>query len=429
MTKTPEQTPAIPRDEEWVGPTQKSRFRVLRSEGDGEGVVEIEFCNEPNDPGPPLHWHPFADETFTVVSGCLELVVEGRVVRLEAGQSHVVPRRVPHRFTNGHPTQPVVFRSVHTPGRHFEQLLASIYDLDLDGRVDERGAPGLLAMMAILERHPDVTMLHGPPRIAQLALAKVLGPVARLLGHSGCYRARKRAAGPTALAALTACLLVTACGGASYEALKGATVSHELDANGDVSRVIAAMKMDELVAARDREASVTASVPWDDVVRETTFIHHLQIDYNAHGHGPPGRDDIAHVDIHFQAIGEDERAAIDCQGEPEIESDRLPEGYTPPGVLEPPFGSCIRGMGIHADDGYDALTANMIMGYHAGALTFIEPMIDVEKLLAKETIELAIPRPARVGRATRYPSTFSASHDEATDSYVFVARDFIEVAE
>lgn len=379
-----------------------------------------------------MHWHPFADETFTVVSGCLELVVDGQVVRLEAGQSHFVPRRVPHRFTNGHPSQPVVFRSLHTPGRRFERLLASIYDLDLDGRVNDKGAPGFFAMMAILEKYPDVTMLHGPPRAAQLALAKVFGTVARLLGHRGAYRARKRATGggraALAVSALLL-LLVTACGGVTYEALAGASVSHELDGNGDVARVVAAMKMDEIVEAHAREASLTVSLPWDDVVRETTFIQHLQLDFNAHGHGPPGRNDIAHVDIHFQAISEDEREAIDCQGEPEIADDRLPEGYGAPGVAEPPFGSCVRGMGIHADDGYDALTANMIMGYHAGVLSFVEPMIDVEKLLAKETVELAIPRPALVGRATRYPTAFSASHDDATGSYVFAVTDFVDVAE
>lgn len=403
----------------------------MRSEGDGEGPVEIELCNEPNDPGPPMHWHPFADEMFTVLSGCLELVVDGRVIRLQAGESHVVPRRVPHRFKNGHASSPVIFRSLHTPGRHFERLLASMYDLDLDGRVDARGAPGFLAMMAILDEYPDVTMLHGPPRAAQLALAKIFGPIARLLGHRGVYRARARttraALSIAACVALAVGAVSAACGGVSYGSLAGAAVSHELDGNGDVARVMATMPLSELSAAHEREESVTASVPWDDVVRETTFIDHLQIDYNAHGHGPPGRDDIPHVDIHFQAIGVSEREAIDCQAEPAIDAELLPDGYVQPSVGEPPFGSCIRAMGIHADDGYDALTANMIMGYHAGALTFVEPMIDVEKLFAKESVELIVPRPARVGRTTRYPSTFAANYDDATDSYVFVVADFIDV--
>lgn len=436
-TKAKGEVPMVPIEGEWFGPQQKSRFRVLRNEGDGDGPLELEFENQPDDPGPPVHWHPFAEEQFTVISGCLALTVAGKPIRLEAGQSHVVPRRVPHSFKNGDPSRPVVFRSVHTPGRRFEELLGSIYDLDLDGRVNARGAPGFLAMMAIVEKYPDVSLLHGPPRVLQLLLAKLFGPVARMLSHRGAYRAKARpgAAGraPHEPQRMLLTLLLAAAAMASvacaeaYESLATAKVSHELDGAGLVSRVVATMKLDEIVSAHERKVSITASVPWDDVVRDTTFVNHLQLDFNAHGHGPPGRNDIPHVDVHFQAITQEEREAIDCQGEPEIEADLLPEGFAAPAVAEPPFGSCVRGMGVHADDGYDTLTADMIVGYHAGALSFIEPMIDVEKILAQETIELPVPRPARVGRATRYPSTFTATHDAASGEYVFAVSGFVDV--
>lgn len=178
---------------EWIGPSQKSRFRVLRNEGNGDGDLEIEFIDEPNNPGPPLHWHPCADEEFTVLEGrLLLLLADNSEIRLEAGQRHVVKRGTPHRFVNDDPSRRVVFRSVHRPGKKFEHLLGSVYDLDLDGKVNARGAPRFLAMMAIIEKYPDVSLLHGPPRAAQRLLARVLGPLARLLGHRADYRARKR---------------------------------------------------------------------------------------------------------------------------------------------------------------------------------------------------------------------------------------------
>lgn len=178
---------------EWYGPRQKSRFRVLRNERDGDGPLEIELTNEPGDPGPPLHWHPFAEEVFTVVEGRLSMTVGKDRRTLAAGETIVVPRGVAHTFKNADPARPVRFRSVHTPGRRFERLLGSMYDLDLDGRTDDAGMPPLLPLMALLDAHPDVTLVAGPPRLAQRALVKVLGAVARAMGHPPVYRSKLRA--------------------------------------------------------------------------------------------------------------------------------------------------------------------------------------------------------------------------------------------
>lgn len=180
-------------EDEFIGPKQKSRFRVLRSEADGAGPVELEFVDDPGNPGPPMHWHPLADEQFTVLEGRLAMTIGGRAVVLEAGQSKLVPRGVPHTFRNADPERPVRFLSVHTPGRRFERLLGSMYDLDLDGRTDVKGVPGFLQLMALIDAHPDVTLIAGPPRFAQKALARVLGWIARLLGRGGVYRSRSRA--------------------------------------------------------------------------------------------------------------------------------------------------------------------------------------------------------------------------------------------
>ena len=120
------------------------------------------------------------------------MVVAGQPLTLHAGQTHLVSRGVPHTFKNADSVLPVRFRSLHTPGLHFERLLGSMYDLDLDGKTDDSGTPGFLPLMALLAHHPDVTLILGPPRLAQLALAKTMGTLARLLGHPGVYRSASR---------------------------------------------------------------------------------------------------------------------------------------------------------------------------------------------------------------------------------------------
>ena len=70
---------------------------VTGDETDGHlGVVES--LGPPGDM-PPLHVHRVEDEVFYVLDGALELHVAGRPpARLEAGESLLAPRDVPHTY-------------------------------------------------------------------------------------------------------------------------------------------------------------------------------------------------------------------------------------------------------------------------------------------------------------------------------------------
>ena len=55
---------------------------------------------------------------------------------------------------------------------------------------------------------------------------------------------------------------------------------------------------------------------------------------------------------------------------------------------------------------------------------FVEPMITREFLLHRENFSLPVPKPAVLGRATRYPTEFVAHYDKDQDVYQFVFKGF-----
>ncbi|HYQ16182.1 MAG TPA: hypothetical protein VEQ58_10505, partial [Polyangiaceae bacterium] len=84
--------------------------------------------------------------------------------------------------------------------------------------------------------------------------------------------------------------------------------------------------------------------------------------------------------------------------------------------------TCVPGMGYHAwpstDIETDTFTASIILGYAAQKMVFIEPMITTEWLLARQSFERDITRPASAGgEATLFPTHFTATYAAATDSY------------
>lgn len=80
----------------------KMNIKVLTSESDGKYTI-IDAIHPPNS-GPALHMHPKGSETYFVVDGDYEFLLDNRPVTVKTGESISVPRGIPHRFlvgTNG----------------------------------------------------------------------------------------------------------------------------------------------------------------------------------------------------------------------------------------------------------------------------------------------------------------------------------------
>lgn len=167
--------------------------------------------------------------------------------------------------------------------------------------------------------------------------------------------------------------------------------------------------------------------------QETTFFDHLQIDYNPAGH-PPAAYEAPHFDFHFYGIDVATQMAIDCTDRTMPPDALVPADYQVLPPMPEPEGGCVPEMGNHAiDTGAPELrqedpapfTETMILGYYGGELTFVEPMITREFLLEREGFGMSVPVPERVGRSTRYPTSFEAVYDEDQGIYRFVWSDFV----
>ncbi|MDB5219790.1 MAG: hypothetical protein JWO86_7717 [Myxococcaceae bacterium] len=171
-------------------------------------------------------------------------------------------------------------------------------------------------------------------------------------------------------------------------------------------------------------ADAPANAPFkDDLVLEMpkaaqdqTMLHHVRVNWLTAGHGPDPYGE-PHFDMHFQRGTLAEVDAIDCKADMRMPPpSALPAGYGAPEL-------CVNAMGMHswpkADKG-TAWTGSIIMGFWATKVSFIEPMISKAKLLAKETFELTIGKPASAGGAhTLYPRRMTAKYDAAAATYAF----------
>ena len=128
----------------------------------------------------------------------------------------------------------------------------------------------------------------------------------------------------------------------------------------------------------------------------------VELDWNPKGHGGPYT--AQHFDFHFYAVPEELVWEIPFATPPlpAVPADRLPPGYTQPGVSEAEMGRHSAPAWTLFDPGY--LTTVMIAGFlpDASNMHFIEPMVSRERLLERTDFELPVPIPAVLGHATRY---------------------------
>lgn len=178
----------------------------------------------------------------------------------------------------------------------------------------------------------------------------------------------------------------------------------------------------------------TLSLNFPEVVKQTTFLDHMELYWEQFGH-PPERYLTPHFDFHFFGVPEAQVRAVDCKNLTPPAMELTPQGYAPavpPGANAAEF--CVPMMGFHglpmsefSGPGqfkpglFDKV---MIAGFYGGKYTFTEPMITREFLLTKQNFSFAVPRPEKVGRKTLYPKTFTATFDAKANAYNFVYSNF-----
>ncbi len=173
-----------------------------------------------------------------------------------------------------------------------------------------------------------------------------------------------------------------------------------------------------------------AVLPFPAQAQSGTFLNHFEMHWNPDGHEPARFEHIPHFDLHFYAVPEPEVRAIAPGSDPATPAaNRVPDGY-----LYPSPNALVPQMGVHAVSlaefsSGQPFSASMILGYYNGRMTFVEPMITQELLKSRQPISLAVARPAVLGRATRYPTRFTATFDARANAYQLVLGDFVSMAQ
>jgi mannose-6-phosphate isomerase-like protein (cupin superfamily) len=153
---------------------------TLRRIKTDEGIEELHLSGSlpAHRPGPPLHVHFEQDEHGEVISGTLSASVEGKLLRVGAGEAGHFPRGVAHRWWNDG-DQELVLRGIATPAVDLDRYLQALFEVVNAG---PPGRPPLFYMAHVLHRHRRTQLALVVPRVLQRALFPIVVLLGTVLG-------------------------------------------------------------------------------------------------------------------------------------------------------------------------------------------------------------------------------------------------------
>lgn len=176
----------------------------------------------------------------------------------------------------------------------------------------------------------------------------------------------------------------------------------------------------------------TIVIPLHLKAKQLTPFDHVGLNWNPHGHPPPGVFDAPHFDIHFYMISVEEQMAIPAWSD---ETNALfsdpPLGFMPadyftppgpPGTAEPQMGKHWLPVNLGA---FLPFSKIMIYGSFDGKLIFVEPMITLDYLLSNEPFSESYSQPDLFAKSGNYPTKYNIFHDPTTGNTYVTLSDFV----
>ncbi len=156
-----------------------------------------------------------------------------------------------------------------------------------------------------------------------------------------------------------------------------------------------------------------------------TIFKYMTLDWNPHGHEPMDIFTVPHFDFHFYMMEQTEVAAINpADADFQTKAENVPATqYIPADYITPPPVAAVPQMGVHWIDSQDplapgAFTEVFIFGSWDGNITFMEPMITLDRLKTKTALEEAIKQPQAYQHSKYYPTTYTIRFDDTTKEYI-----------
>lgn len=168
-------------------PVTGERVAFLETSRDTDGeLLRLDWSLAPDGFLPGAHTHPHQEERFEVVSGALGVRVGRRKYRLGAGEAVVVSAGTVHSWWN---EGDAVMRGLleFRPALEMESVFETIFGLARDGKVSEKGVPGPLQIIALLDEYENELGIPWVPKGVQHAVVSLLAPLARRRGYRGRY--------------------------------------------------------------------------------------------------------------------------------------------------------------------------------------------------------------------------------------------------
>jgi quercetin dioxygenase-like cupin family protein len=156
---------------------------LLTAEDTGGELLRMETTNPPGGDAEPLHVHPRQESRAEMVAGTLRFAVGGADRLLGPGDAITIPPGVPHIFLNDGDEDAVAIQEFR-PALRSERFFRVYFDLAARGELDERGMPSLLRLGLLGPAFAEEIRVVSPPWPLQRAAYAVLGPIARLRGHT-----------------------------------------------------------------------------------------------------------------------------------------------------------------------------------------------------------------------------------------------------
>ncbi|MBX4898764.1 cupin domain-containing protein [Rhizobium bangladeshense] len=140
------------------------------------------------------HNHPRTDEIFTVNSGCVMVMIDGKEYVANEGQSITVPKGASHFFRSAFDGDTHLTVTFITAQQHLRFFLnIARWTSEYPDYFKPDGSVKLLPIALALNAFPDHLYISGPPVWLQKALYATLAPIARLMGYRLAVKPASRA--------------------------------------------------------------------------------------------------------------------------------------------------------------------------------------------------------------------------------------------
>jgi hypothetical protein len=200
------------------------------------------------------------------------------------------------------------------------------------------------------------------------------------------------------------------------------------DGDGNPSEIGVAIDADAFDNFTELSGDAEVSLNYPAEASQTPFKHQF-MGFAAHGHEPVGIYDVPHYDLHFYTSTIAERSAISPYDTVKAANmpgpDFFPAAYVPTGLVP--------NMGVHWLDvtspelNGSAFTQTFIWGSFDGKVTFLEPMVTRQFIMASHDFETDIKQPAQYDQPGKYyPTKQGFEHNHDKGEYRFFLKGFVQ---